>query len=98
MIGFDYGTSNCAVGIMVAKKKQLLSLGEHGVYMPSTLYSPSRDIIVNHLHQQLTKDQQSLFAKQRQRQLQKGNGVLHELRLDGIATDLHFGQQALAHF
>lgn len=98
MIGFDYGTSNCAVGIMVAKKTQLLSLGEHGVYMPSTLYSPSRDIIVNHLHQQLTKDQQSLFAKQRQRQLQKGNGVLHELRLDGIATDLHFGQQALAHY
>jgi len=98
MIGFDYGTSNCAVGVMVAQKPKVLSLGEYGTYMPSTLYSPSRDIIVNHLHQQLSPHQQSLFVKLRQRQLQKGNSVLRELRLDGIPTDLHFGQQALAHY
>ena len=98
MIGFDFGTSNCAVGIIVAQIPQVLKLGEHGSFMPSTLYAPSRDIIVNHLHQRLSTEQQTLFAKQRQRQLQKGNTVLRELRLDGIPTDLHFGQQALSHY
>ncbi|WP_353615507.1 hypothetical protein [Colwellia sp. PAMC 21821] len=40
MIGFDYGTSNCAVGVMENNTPKLLSLGDHGRYISSTLYAP----------------------------------------------------------
>ncbi|ART79013.1 molecular chaperone [Oceanisphaera avium] len=95
MIGFDYGTSNCAVGVMHNCAPKLLSLGEHGRYIASTLYAPSRDMIVNWLHKQLTPTAQQHFQQQRARQLQKGQGALRELVLDGMPTELSFGQQAL---
>lgn len=95
MIGFDYGTSNCAVGVMENGAPQLLALGEHGRYISSTLYAPSRDVIVNWLHKNLSAAEQLVFQSQRARQLQKGQGALRELVLDGYPTELSFGQQAL---
>ena len=95
MIGFDYGTSNCAVGVMQNNTPELLSLGDHGRYISSTLYAPSRDIISNWLHNHLTLEEQKNFQQQRQWQLQKGRNALRELTLDGYPTELSFGQQAL---
>jgi hypothetical chaperone protein len=98
MIGFDYGTSNCAVGVMENSTPKILSLGDHGRYIASTLYAPSRDIIVNCLHSQLTLDAQKNFQQQRQWQFQKGQNALRELKLDGYPTELSFGQQALNNY
>lgn len=98
MIGFDYGTSNCAVGVMDGHAPKLLELGEHGRYISSTLYAPSREVIVNWLHKQLSTAEQHRFQKQRARQLQKGQGALRELVLDGMPTELSFGQHALTHY
>lgn len=98
MIGFDYGTSNCAVGVMDGTAPKLLELGEHGRYIASTLYAPSREMIVNWLHKNLSVDQQAVFQQQRQRQLQKGQSELRELLLDGYSTELSFGQHALTHY
>lgn len=95
MIGFDYGTSNCAVGIMKNGQPEILSLREHGRYVPSTLYAPSRDIIVNWLYQQLPESEQMAFKMQRSLPLQKSQNVLRELKLDGIPTELSFGKAAL---
>ncbi len=95
MIGFDYGTSNCAVGVMQNNTPHLLNLGDHGRYISSSLYSPSREVIVNWLHDRLPLSEQKQFQQQRLRQLQKGKGVLRELVLDGIPTTLSFGQEAL---
>jgi hypothetical chaperone protein len=95
MIGFDYGTSNCAVAVMENGQPKILSLGEHGKYIPSTLYAPSRDIIAHWLCQQLNEEQQPLFKEQRVLPLRKGQNVLRELKLDGIPSDLSFGQAAL---
>ena len=95
MIGFDYGTSNCAVAVMESGQPKILSLGEHGKYIPSTLYAPSRDIIAHWLCQQLSEEQQLLFKQQRALPLQKGQNVLRELKLDGIPSELSFGQAAL---
>lgn len=95
MIGFDYGTSNCAVGVMENNVPKILSLGDHGRYVASTLYAPSRDIIVNWLHKHLTLTEQETFRQQRQWQLQKGQNALRELEFDGYPTELSFGQQAL---
>jgi len=95
MIGFDYGTSNCAIGVMQNNTPQLLNLGNHGRYISSTLYSPSREVIVNWLNKRLTAVEQTVFQKQRPWQLQKGQNVLRELALDGIPAELSFGQDAL---
>jgi hypothetical chaperone protein len=95
MIGFDYGTSNCAVAVMESGQPKILSLGEHGRYISSTLYAPSRDIIAHWLCQQLSEEQQLLFKQQRALPLQKGQNVLRELKLDGIPSELSFGQAAL---
>jgi hypothetical chaperone protein len=95
MIGFDYGTSNCAVAVMESGQPKILSLGEHGKYIPSTLYAPSRDIISHWLCQQLSEEQQLLFKQQRVGPLQRGQNVLRELKLDGIPSELSFGQAAL---
>ena len=96
MIGFDYGTSNCAVGTMVGSKPELLSLAGHGRYIPSTLYAPSREVIVNWLYQQLSETEKVNFKAKRLRQLQKGQSILRELALDGIDANLAFGQAALS--
>jgi len=98
MIGFDYGTSNCAVAAMVNGKPQLLELGAHGKFMPSTLYSASRDTIVNWLSSQLPPDRQADYNQQRQMQLNKGQNVLRELAYDDISTELSFGRQALTNY
>jgi len=95
MIGFDYGTSNCAVGVMQNGSPSIISLNDHGKFVPSTLYAPSREVIVNWLHQQLTLKEQKLFQEQRKQQLQKGNNVLRELKQEGISSDLFFGKKAL---
>lgn len=98
MIGFDYGTSNCAVGVMKNNTPELLSLGDHGRYISSTLYAPSRDIIVNWLHNNLSLAEQKNFQQQRQSQLNKGRNSLRELTLDGYPTELSFGQPALNNY
>ena len=96
MIGFDYGTSNCAVGVMENDHPELIRLTDNSRYLPSTLYAPSREIIVNWLYQQLPPEEQHTFKKLRMLPLQKGQSVARELTLDGISTQLSFGQPALA--
>jgi hypothetical chaperone protein len=98
MIGFDYGTSNCAVGVMSDDRPQLVELNGHGRYMLSSLYAPAREVIVNWLHQQLPSEAQQEFKFSRQPQLMKGQGVLRELALDGIPSELSFGRLALENY
>jgi len=83
---------------MTDNQPTLLSLGDHGRYISSTLYAPSRDVIVNWLHKQLTLAEQKNFQQQRQQQLQKGQNTLRELTLDGYPTELSFGKQALNNY
>ncbi len=70
-IGFDYGTSNCAVGIMNNGQPEILSLGEHGRFIPSTFVCTSRDIISHWLYQQLPAAEQAQFKTERSLALQK---------------------------
>lgn len=98
MIGFDYGTSNCAVGVMKNGQPDILTLGDHGRFIPSTLYSPSRDIIVNNLYQQLSDAEKVTFKSQRSLALQRGQNAMRELNFDGISTELSFGKKALSNY
>lgn len=98
IIGFDYGTSNCAVGVMREGQPQIVPLGTHGKFVPSTLYSPSRDIIPHWLMQQLPSEHQPSFKQQRAMALNKAQPALRELTLDGIPTNLSFGKDALEQY
>ncbi|AGH81097.1 chaperone [Psychromonas sp. CNPT3] len=95
MIGFDYGTSNCAVAVMENSQPKLVQLGEHGNYIPSTLYAPAREMIVNWLHQHLPEEQQNKFQLDRKSALNKGQVCLNELREDAIESEIFFGKKAL---
>ena len=95
MIGFDYGTSNCAVGVMANGQPELISLTDNSRFISSTLYAPSRDIISHWLYQNLPQEAQEEFKNQRLVPLRKGQNVARELQLDGISTELYFGQKAL---
>ena len=98
MIGFDYGTSNCAVGVMNNDQPKILSLGNNGCFTPSTLYAPSRDIITHWLYQRLSEKEQTHFKEKRALPLQRSQNALRELKLDGISPELSFGQAALDNY
>ena len=46
-IGFDYGTSNCAVAWMSEGQVRRLPLEGGDCYLPSTLFAPHRDAIAD---------------------------------------------------
>lgn len=94
-IGFDFGTSNCACGVYQNQHPHLVSLPEHGRYMPSTLFAPTRDMMAGWFYQQL---QQSGLGENyrvaRQNQLPASLRALKEADLDGYDCRLLFGQEA----
>jgi hypothetical chaperone protein len=98
VIGFDYGTSNCAVATMRNEKPFIIPLLDNNPYIASNLYAPSRDIISYWLSQQLNEGQKTAFISQRKTQLQKAHIALRELSFDGIASELSFGHAALTQY
>lgn len=98
MIGFDYGTSNCAVSVMEQQGPKLLQLGQHGKYMASSLYAPRREVIVNWLKDNINQPHQQTFFDARRYLLSQGQEVLEELEDDGIAQHLSFGKDALQRY
>ncbi|MGY5451607.1 molecular chaperone [Agarivorans sp. MS3-6] len=97
--GFDFGTSNCAVGIMQCQQATLVNLPEHGSYMPSTLFAPQSEMICGWLYQQLEQQGKAQPYKQaRGQQLSASLRSLKELKLDGYDEHLSFGQQALKEY
>jgi hypothetical chaperone protein len=54
--GFDYGTSNCAIGVMdsTTEKAQLLRLENEQNFLPSTLYALGRELISEQIARNMT--------------------------------------------
>ncbi|GAA4902084.1 molecular chaperone [Ferrimonas pelagia] len=97
--GFDFGTSNCAIGVMAAGAPELIALPEHGRYMPSTLFAPRSEMISGWLYQQLdAAGRGTRYQQARGHQLSASLGALRELKLDGYGDQLAFGQSALSHY
>ena len=44
-VGFDYGSANCAIGVMIDNAVALLPLSADSDFMPSTLYAMDRELI-----------------------------------------------------
>ncbi|WP_163930230.1 molecular chaperone [Paraferrimonas sp. SM1919] len=97
--GFDYGTSNCAISVINNNQAQLVNLGEHGKYMPSSLFAPRREMLSAWLDKQLQlKGVGPAFTTARKTQLPMSRRFFNELKLDGYDTEVLFGEQALAEY
>lgn len=79
-------------------RPEMLTLGDHGKFMASSLYAPSRDVIANWLHKNINAAHQQTFLDSRRYLISKGQEALEDLRYDGIAEHLSFGKQALARY
>ena len=96
-IGFDYGTSNCAVAVMEQGSPRLLTLsGSH--YLPSTLHAPHRDAIAGLLAEGLAPVQQSEYLKLRGPVVTRAQAVRRQMREEGLIDELSFGGAALARY
>ena len=71
-IGFDYGTSNCAVALMSEGRVHRLPLDGDDFYLPSTLFAPHRDAIADLLATLLPPSSQAEFVRDRQLAIAKG--------------------------
>ena len=89
-IGFDYGTSNCAVAVMEQGSPRLLNLsGAH--YLPSTLHAPHRDAIAGLLAEGLAPAQQSEYLKLRGPVVTRAQAVRRQMREEGLIGRADFG-------
>ena len=83
--GFDFGTSNCAMGVMKDGQVQLLNIEGNKAFMPSTLYALDREFITEHVAQQLThEEQRASFIKERANALNRAKRVRQE---EGFSID-----------
>ena len=99
--GFDYGTSNCAMGIITPNKKiQLLDLEPGKAFMPSTLYALERELICEQVGLQMTEgdeeqsDIKQDFLQQRDNALAQARRIRQQEGLDSSEQSLFFGRAA----
>ncbi|MGL5047315.1 MAG: molecular chaperone [Shewanella sp.] len=95
-VGFDYGSANCAVGIMQGDDVQLLALSAQSSYLPSTLYAMDRELIAEAVYRGLPFELKADYAKKRAAQLSRARMVRHELDLDADAQAVFVGEQAVS--
>lgn len=91
-IGFDYGTSNCAVAIMKNGVPTLLPLEGDSVYIPSTLCAPTRESVSEHLFRHCKISPSDDVGQQI---LRRSVSFNREEGIDLMPEDIVFGQAAL---
>lgn len=97
-IGFDYGTSNCAVAVMAEGQVRRVALEGDECYLPSTLFAPHREAIADLLLQQLPNHTQGRFSEQRQLAIAKGRRLRDTLEDEGLEYQLLVGREATARY
>lgn len=97
--GFDYGTSNCAVGITEKSQVRLLPLeGEH-TFLPSTLYALDRDFIAESVARNLQgSHERQAFVDARRAILSRAQRFRREEDIADNDQTLFFGRAAFAEY
>lgn len=98
LVGFDYGSANCAVGVMKEGEVELLKLTETSNYLTSTLYAMDRDLIAEAVLNSLAPTQQAQYRQLRASQLSRARQARHELDLDPSEQAVFVGEQAVSHY
>ncbi|NMH63694.1 molecular chaperone [Shewanella salipaludis] len=94
-IGFDYGSANCAVGMMQGAEVRLLPLSGDSDYLPSTLYAMDRELIAEAVFHGLPAELKAEYAGKRAAQLSRARMVRHELDLGADEQAVFVGEAAV---
>ena len=94
-VGFDYGSANCALGVMTDNGVRLLPLaGDSRHNISSTLYAYDRELIAEAVYQRLHSDRQVAYAQKRSAELSRAKLVRRELDLLPSDEVVFFGEAA----
>lgn len=96
--GFDYGTSNCALGILENGKPSLAALEGGNLYLPSTVYALSRDFITESVAKGLDAIQRPSFIESRKGILSRARRFRIEEDYDADDQVLFFGREAFSEY
>ncbi len=96
--GFDYGTSNCAIGVSDADAIRLLPVEGDKAFMPSALYAFSRELICEQVSHGLTNALRADYVASRKPQLQMALRARNELDLLPEDQVLFCGQSAFREY
>lgn len=94
-VGFDYGSANCAIGVMDESEVRLLPLSADSKYLTSTLYALDRELIAEAVYQQMPHHLRADFASLRGAQLSRAQQARRELDLDSDEQAVFVGEQAV---
>ena len=97
--GFDYGTSNCALGVMQQGEPTLVSLeGEH-CYLPSAVYALSRDFITEGVAKEISDSAaKQAFISARQGILGRARRLRLEEDYESDDQVLFYGREAFSEY
>ncbi len=97
--GFDYGTSNCAMGVMENDAVRLLAVDDDKSFMPSALYALGRELICEQVGLSLPSGtRRNEFVALRRGPLQMAQRARRELDVRTDETVMFVGQQAFSHY
>ena len=96
--GFDYGTSNCAIGVMQDGAVRLLPVDGERSFMPSALYALGRELICEQVGLHLSGAQRDEFIQLRHVPLQAARRVRNELDLAVDEQAMFVGHEAFRHY
>jgi len=106
--GFDYGTSNCAMGIITPNastnaatnsKVHLLALEQGKAFMPSTLYALERELICEQVALAIQQAEiKQEFLTLRSNSLAQARRIRQQESLDASEQSLFFGRAAFEEY
>ncbi|WP_298775252.1 molecular chaperone [uncultured Shewanella sp.] len=94
-VGFDYGSANCAVGVMENEQFRLLPLSKNSSFLSSTLYALDRELICEAVLHGLPRSEQNEYRQLRRGQLAKAANARCELDLSPNEQAVFVGEQAI---
>lgn len=94
-VGFDYGSANCAIGVMDNNGVKLLPLAVGSHYLTSTLYALDKELIAEAVYQQIPTALRADYAKVRAGQLARARNARRELDLGSDEQTVFVGEQAV---
>ncbi|CAD2226590.1 Uncharacterized chaperone protein YegD [Pseudoalteromonas sp. 3J6] len=98
-VGFDYGSSNCAMGVLNEERVQLIPLEQGKHYLPSTLYTHHSALVVDFVAQHLNgSEHEHGYKTARQPLLNTLPRIKSDLDLQAGDETLFIGREAISEY
>ncbi|GAA62856.1 chaperone [Pseudoalteromonas sp. BSi20311] len=98
-VGFDYGSSNCAMGVLNEERVQLIPLEQGKHYLPSTLYTHHSALVVDFVAQHLNgSEHEHGYKTARQPLLNTLARIKSDLDLQTGDETLFIGREAISEY